>query len=498
MILSLRTIVFLTITALVSSSMFAQKIKVIYQSADSKDKFSGKVYLYLAKDNRQPMSAMVGFEQAAYYSITVKDIKPGQFVMFDQKSTSYPVALNAIERGIYFVQAVWDKNLGGRAIFESPGNLFNNSIRFEIEENKEQVYNIVCDQVVKEKTFVETKFSKEEKTNSPLLTAFYKRTTTINAAVILPKEYYEQPGRTFPVLYQITGYGGDYHRFSGSESKNPPIDTTACIKVYADGNCPLGHSVYANSDNNGPWGDAFVKELIPAIENKYRTNGARLLQGHSSGGWTVLWLQTQYPKVFMACWSSSPDPVDFRNFQMIDLYSGGNMYYDKDSTLRQVATIAGRFPWASMKNVYKAENVISRGEQMHSFDAVFSIKDFRTGMPRLLCNPITGEIDTITLQHWKKYDISLNLRTNWSQLKNDLDGKIRISTGNHDNFYLNHAVVLMEQEMKKINANIIFAYFPGDHFTVNNPEYINSGNKFLEDRYIEWQKTSAKTPAKGF
>jgi len=40
----------------------------------------------------------------------------------------------------------------------------------------------------------------------------------------------------------------------------------------------LGHSVYANSDNNGPWGDALIKEFIPALENNTDVTVQGLLQ----------------------------------------------------------------------------------------------------------------------------------------------------------------------------------------------------------------------------
>ncbi len=488
----------LNLILLTSLQVTAQKIKTSYKTDDKKENFSGKVFLYLSKDIRIPKDGMVGFESVCVYRIEVKNIKPGQTVLFEENAISYPVTLNSIERGEYNAQVVWDRDLGGRAISTSPGNFYNAPLKVNMGNDKNAQIEIVCNEVVKEKTFVETEFVKEVKPVSSLLTAFYKRPTTINAAVILPKEYFEQPGRKFPVLYNITGYGGDYYRLSGTTKPNPPIDTTAAIRVYADGNCRLGHSVYANSDNNGPWGDAFTKELIPEVEKRFRTNGARLLSGHSSGGWTVLWLQTQYPKLFTACWSSSPDPVDFRNFQQVDLYKDKNIFFAADSSLRQVATVAGRFPWASMKNVFRAEMVIDRGEQMHSFDAVFGAHDSKTGMPRYLVDPITGQIDSTVMDHWKKYDISLFLRNNWASLKNDLDGKIRISVGNHDNFYLNYAVKLLDEEMKKINANIVFAYFPGDHFTVSNPEYSGSGNKFLQERYREWQKQATTPPAKGF
>ncbi len=36
--------------------------------------------------------------------------------------------------------------------------------------------------------------------------------------------------------------------------------------------------------------------------------------GHSSGGWSSLWLQIEHPEVFGGVWSLAPDPVDFRDF----------------------------------------------------------------------------------------------------------------------------------------------------------------------------------------
>lgn len=88
----------------------------------------------------------------------------------------------------------------------------------------------------------------------------------------------------------------------------------------------------------------------------------------------MLWLQTQYPSIFAGCWSSSPDPVDFRNFQLINLYENENLYYDKRGRLRNGATVAVSFPWASIKQFVQAEHIIYRGEQFHSFDAVLGKK----------------------------------------------------------------------------------------------------------------------------
>jgi len=189
--------------------------------------------------------------------------------------------------------------------------------------------------------------------------------------------------------------------------------------------------------------------------------------------------------------------VDFRSFLKINLYSDRNIFYDKDEELRSYATLAGRFPWIYIKDVYQMENVISRGEQMRSFEAVFG-KKAKDGNPERLCNSNTGEIDTLTITHWKDYDLSLYLRTNWNSLRQYLDGKIRISVGNNDNWVLNHSIQLLEDEMNKLNADILFTYYTGDHFTVFTVEYRNNGFQFLEQKYKDWlDKAIEKTDSPG-
>ena len=463
----------------------AQQIKVSYTPSALNGPFSGHVLLYLSKDSRQPKDGGGSLEVFPCFSITVSNIKPGESIVFDDKAVSCPAKLSDIERATYYIQAVWDRNLGGRSIGASPRNIYSNTQKITITKDIHATHTIVCNQVIPEPTFIETNFVKALKAPSKLLSTFHHKEITVDAAVILPAEYYKQPGRKFPVLYIVSGYGGDYHSYSGDTLPSDPIDTIPCIWVYLDGNCPLGHSVYANSDNNGPWGDALTLEFIPLLEKKYRCNGARLLTGHSSGGWTVLWLQTHYPKVFAGCASSSPDPVDFRNFQQIDLYTAKNLFYAKDSSLNEVATVAGRIPWFSMKNICGQELVLYRGEQMHSFDAVFSKKG-KDGNPESICDAVTGAVNSATFTNWQKYDISLYLRNNWNELKPDLDGKVRISVGKQDNFLLNYAVTLLESEMKKLNSTFQFAYYPGDHFTVSTKEYRKDRATFLEMKYLEW------------
>src|SRR3546814_8027326 len=73
------------------------------------------------------------------------------------------------------------------------------------------------------------------------------------------------------------------------------------IWVILDHHIATGTHEFADSANNGPWGAALTTEAIPALEAEYRMDArasGRFLNGHSSGGWSTLWLQVAYPKVF--------------------------------------------------------------------------------------------------------------------------------------------------------------------------------------------------------
>jgi S-formylglutathione hydrolase FrmB len=484
----LKRYLLLLAAAFVYAAGDGQTFQVSYPAATLSAPFSGKVILYLNKENRNPKNAFAALEIFPCFAIEVRDVKPGEAVRFDDAAAAYPVKLSDIERGEYYVQAVWDRNLGGQSIAASPGNLYSLPQRVKLTKDFNASFSLSCDQVVAPMIFTDTKFAKELRVASPLLSKSQGRPMTVDAAVLLPREYYTQPERRFPVLFMVAGFGANYHRYSGDTTVfSRSFDSVSCITVYLDGNCAGGHSVYANSDNNGPWGDALVQEFIPQLEKSYRCNGARLVQGHSSGGWTALWLQTHYPGVFAGCWASSPDPVDFRSFLRINLYDAENIYYRKNGSLYASATINGAYPVATMKQWCQQEFVLYRGEQAHSFNFAFSAKG-ADGQPVPICDPVTGAIDKACLEHWKAYDICAYLRNNWPGLEKELQGKIRVSVGNQDNFFLNFAVHLLDDDMKKLDTRFAFAYYQGDHFTVSTPEYLAAGARFLAERYGDWKR----------
>ena len=140
-------------------------------------------------------------------------------------------------------------------------------------------------------------------------------------ACTLPASFINDKSRQYAASYAIHGFGGDHHAaWNQGDSLVEKMESgkrMEMVHVYLDANFSTGHHVFADSINNGPWGKALTEEFIPYLERTYRLipqSRARFVTGHSSGGWSSLWLQVNYPDFFGGTWSTAPDPVDFRSF----------------------------------------------------------------------------------------------------------------------------------------------------------------------------------------
>ncbi len=329
---------------------------------------------------------------------------------------------------------------------------------------------------------------------SALLSEFHGRPITLRAGVVLPIDY--DPARSFGAIYEVPGFGGRHfdaltigEQRLLLQGKDTPEAQLArdTFWITLDPESPNGHTLFADSANNGPVGKALTTELIPAIERTFSSlrpiPSARLLRGHSSGGWTVLWLATEYPEVFGAAWSTSPDPVDFRRFQFIDLYNQRSFYtlqadektynnplaqskfvpLDLASWAQPAVTIGDR-PHVVGLGSYRRDGRIlmtvareaggedllgpdnTSGQQWDSWFAVFGPKNAQ-GHPAALYDTSTGTIDKSIVEAYKKYDISLRLRDNPARYGPLFRSNIRVVVGSADNFYLNEAVSLLGAEL---------------------------------------------------
>ncbi len=448
--------------------------------------FTGRVVVFLSQQADEPRRGPNWFRPEPMYAADFAAVAPGAAMIIDDRNAiGFPGKPSALKPGKWNVQAVVDRNLGGRSIGATAGNVYSKTVSLDLDPAKSGVVAIVCDQTIVRRPFKDSDRTKEVRLESKLLSAFYGRPTTINCAVILPKASLASPEQKFPVIYEIPGFGGDHSRAGGSSGDMRTVrDGQPFIRVLLDPSCPGGHCVFADSENNGPWGAALTTELIPHVEAQFRGIGrpeARFVTGHSSGGWSSLWLQVTYPNVFGGCWSTSPDPVDFRDFQRIDLYTkGSNMFVDGSGQPRPLARQGDRV-MVTYRQFSDMERPL-RGEQLESFEMVFSPK-MADGKPRRLWNRDTGEVDTATAETWKKFDIGLTLRTQWKSLAPKLNGKIHVYMGDMDTFYLEGAVKLLKKDLADISADAVVEIVPGDHGSMMTPDLVKRIDKEMAAQF---------------
>jgi S-formylglutathione hydrolase FrmB len=332
----------------------------------------------------------------------------------------------------------------------------------ELDPAKSGTIELKLDQVAKGREFKETDTVKLFEIESQLLTKFHGKPTALRAGVVLPPSFGKEPERKYPVVYEVTGFGGNHFAAINSAARKAwDLNGTEALWVVLDANCRLGHHVFADSANNGPVGTALVTELIPALEKQFRGNGKRATCGHSSGGWSSLWLQVTYADTFAGCWSTAPDPVDFRDFQTIDIYAKGANAFKDASGKRPLARQNGK-PALFFQPFSDMERYMARGGQLGSFEAVFSPRG-TDGKPKQLWNRDTGAIDAEVAQAWERYDIRLVLSRNWKTLGPKLAGKVHVFMGDEDTFYLDGPCRLLKKELAALKSDAVVEMFPNRH-----------------------------------
>ena len=255
--------------------------------------------------------------------------------VLDDSADGFPGKLSGLPAGRYFVQAVLDRDEYFADHKNGPGNLFSESQAIVVGANSFPNINLTLNGVIPQPVYKQTATAKVITYRSQLLSEFHQRQVDDRALILLPRSYAANPNRRYPVYYEVTGFGATINGLLKRQRQSTvAADGVEFIHVMLTGQCKWGHHVYADSATNGPRGAALVKELIPLVDSRFRTiarSSARFVGGHSSGGWSSLWLQLQHPDVFGGVWSTAPDPVDFRDWQGTDLYApGANVLYGQN------------------------------------------------------------------------------------------------------------------------------------------------------------------------
>ena len=334
---------------------------------------------------------------------------------------------------------------------------------------------------------------------SPVLSKFWGRPIHMRGWVVVPPGYDQHAEERYPTVYATHGFGGNKERLIGTATRTyedmlnkkcPPM-----IYVLLDESSATGTHEFADSVNNGPWGEALTTELIPHLESQYRMDGkasGRFLTGHSSGGWATLWLQVRYPKIFGGTWSTSPDPSDFHSFSGIDLYAPhANVFHQADGTPWPIVRDQGKVI-ATMQEFSKMELVLGDyGGQFASFDWVFSPRG-ADGRPEQMFDRETGDVNPAVVEYWRDhYDIAYRLQTYWPELVKDLDGKIHVIVGTADTFYLDAPAHKLQEVLDRLHAKSSFRFLDGrTHMNL----YVVGDDRTGLSKQIAWEMYRVARP----
>lgn len=356
-----------------------------------------------------------------------------------------------VPEGTYYLQLLWDQETSESPI-NSAGNIYSKVLKINVDKSLE--VNISLSELIEQELLVQHNLVKEISLQSDTLSKWWGKPVIVKAALLLPAGYAENPGREYPIRYNIGGYGGRYTRVNSLVKDKAFMDwwlsgeAPQIITVFLDCEGPFGDTYQMDSENNGPYGYNLINELIPYIESNYRGGNSpetRFTDGCSTGGWVSLALQLLNPDLFNGCFSYSPDPLDFEYLLLVNIYKDKNAFINEYGYLQPVRRSgSGRIQtslrdWIQYENVLgSSDSYVSSGYQFGAYAATFGPKG-HDGLPVALFDPVSGKIDSVVAESWKKYDLKLYAEKHWSTLGPRIAGKINIWMGDMDSYHLNIA-----------------------------------------------------------
>jgi len=484
------------------------KFEVAFPTGVHAEPITGRAFVVIAKAEKpEPrMTAGDPIDGGLLYGVDVDGLAAGAAAVIDGNTFGAPMhSLREIPAGDYYVQAIlniytefhradghtvwlhmdqWE----GQHFNRSPGNLYSEVQKVHLDATAGYDVKLSLAKVIPPVQMpADTAWVKHIKMQSEMLTKFWGHPMYLGATVLLPKGYDEHPNAHYPVIFQHNHFNlrppfdfstekfeipaklrqslDNLNRETGYEfyeawnADNFP----RMIAVTLQHPTPYYDDSYAvNSANNGPYGDALVKEMIPYLEAHFRMIAkpyARILTGGSTGGWESLGVQVFYPDFFGGTWTLYPDSIDFRRYGTVNAYEDDNAFWESGHTWAEVPRYIMRTDegqdeitiqqYSEMEAVLGSHN--RSGEQIEIWDATYGpVGD--DGYPKPLWDKRTGKIDHSVVLYMRDhgYDLSYNIRTNWATLGPKLRGKVHVYVGDMDNFFLNLAVYKLEDEMKKL------------------------------------------------
>ncbi|MGI8499035.1 MAG: alpha/beta hydrolase-fold protein [Gemmatimonadaceae bacterium] len=468
----------------------APRFVMTYPASAYPGPLTGRLILVLAKKAEPEPRLTISLRGPAVFGVFVDQLRAGQQAVIDERSSvGYPSRLADLVPGEYYAQAIVNVytrvhradghiisvpvNDGTEEWFNiAAGNLYSDVQRITVGQGG-TVRLSISHAIPPTQLPANSEWVQHLKIQSQALTRFWGRPTFIHATVLLPKGYADHPNVRYPSVYTM-GHGVPFFFTTDSSPKPRQAEDRArtglesghefyrswtsdrfprVIGISLDNQTPYFLGSYSvNSANNGPYGDATVDEIIPYLEEHFRIIRepyARLIEGASTGGWEALALQLQHPDLFGGAWVLQPDPIDFRHYQMVNIYKDENAFSVPTgpfttSERPMLRSVEGQVT-STVRQVSLFEEVLGThgrsGCQLEAWEAVYGPVG-PDGYPVPLWDKITGKIDHAVADYMRDhgYDLRDYAQRNWPTLGPKIAGKLHFFAGDMDNYHLNLAV----------------------------------------------------------
>jgi Putative esterase len=479
---------------------------------------TGRVFVFLSRDSSpEPRLQAGGVISVPFFGSDVDRLRPGAATLLGHRALGYPFrSLDELPPGDYFVQAlaspytkfvradghtIWAHmdEWEGQQFNRAPGSLVSTVRRIHLPIRNGAAVRVELTWVLPPvQVPPDDPYVRRVRIQSDILTRWWGHPIYLGAVVLLPRGYDEHPDVRYPAIWlqghftlkppfdftlDSTPEPDDVrrarlertdHRESGFEFAQAWLadrfPRMVAIRILHP--TPYYDDSYAvNSANNGPYGDAIMRELIPYLERQFRVIAqpyARVLTGGSTGGWESLALQVYHPDFFGGTWTYYPDPVDFRRYELVNVYADTNAFVvERNRWIRAERPSERRADGQPVVTI-RQENQLNNargsrrrgGENFAIWEATYGPTD-RDGYPAPIWNDATGTVNRDVADYWRShdYDIRDYLERNWSQIGPSLVGKIHVLCGDMDNYYLNLAVYLLEDFLERRTTPAYGGYF---------------------------------------
>ena len=518
---------------------------ISFPAARSAQPIDGRVLLFISDDGRtEPRTQSDQYRANStrpIFGVDVDGVKPGQAIAIDEQTFGWPVrSLKDIPAGDYWVQALLNRyetfhRADGHTIKmpmdqgegqhwdSKPGNFYSKPVKMHLDATTGAVAISMDQEVPPIAPPKDTKQVKYLRVPNERLSKFWGRPMSLGAIVLLPSGWDTHPNARYPVLV----HHGHFPRSMENDGwRETPPDASAkdaqrdaqvgAYQFYKDWNGPgfprmihvlvqhptpyFDDSYAVNSANNGPYGDAITKDLLPEIEKQFRGIGAgwaRVVTGGSTGGWEAHGAQVFYPDDYNGAWALCPDPIDFRSYRSVNIYDEKNAYYYDDNPWKHTPKPGYRDYRDRLYSTFEDRNLVelvlgthgrSAGQQ-DAWASVFGpVGD--DGYYKPLYDKLTGAIDPSVAQYWRDhYDLRFIMERDWKTLGPKLRGKIHLTSGTMDNGYLNNAVYQAEDFFKSAknppaDAEIVYGERREHCFTGDVAHPNNVGSRTVHQRYM--------------